>query len=42
MDRIEKSILSTSDLLEKSGYIKQIQAGLFTQMNLMKRMVINL
>lgn len=38
----KKSILSTADLLEKSGYTKQVQSGLFVQMNLMKRVINNI
>jgi prolyl-tRNA synthetase len=41
MMKVEK-IISTSDLLEKSGYIKQVQSGLFVQMNLMKRVINNI
>ena len=40
--KIGKGNLSTSELLEKSGYIKQIQSGLFVQMNLMKRVINNI
>jgi prolyl-tRNA synthetase len=40
--KIGKDNLSTSDLLEKAGYIKQIQSGLFVQMNLMKRVINNI
>lgn len=39
--RFEKNI-STSELLEKSGYIKQVQSGLYVQMNLMKRVINNI
>ena len=39
--RFEKNI-STSELLESSGYIKQIQSGLYVQMNLMKRVINNI
>jgi prolyl-tRNA synthetase len=42
MSRVGKDILSTSELLEKAGYIKQVQSGLFVQMNLMKRVVNNI
>ncbi len=43
MSRIEKNtILSTSELLERTGYIKQVQSGLFVQMNLMKKVVNNI
>ncbi len=42
MSRVGKEIISTTDLLEKSGYIKQVQSGLFVQMNLMKRVVNNI
>jgi prolyl-tRNA synthetase len=41
MRRIEKGNLSTADLLERSGYMKQIQSGLYVQMNLMKRLINN-
>jgi prolyl-tRNA synthetase len=41
--KIAKGVeVSTSDLLEKNGYIKQIQSGLFVQMNLMKRVINNI
>ncbi len=42
MNRVGKDTLSTSELLEKAGYIKQVQSGLFVQMNLMKRVVNNI
>lgn len=42
IERFNKQTLTTAELLEKSGYIKQIQSGLFVQMNLMKRVVNNI
>jgi len=43
MQRIEKGEkLSTSELLERSGYIHQVQSGLFVQMHMMKRVINNL
>ena len=39
--RIGKDV-STSELLEAAGYIKQVQSGLYVQMNLMKRVVNNI
>jgi prolyl-tRNA synthetase len=41
LSRFDKNI-STAELLEKSGYIKQIQSGLYVQMNLMKRVINNI
>lgn len=42
MQKFGKGNLSTSELLEKSGYIKQIQSGLFVHMNLMKKVINNI
>lgn len=42
MQKFGKDNLSTSELLEKSGYIKQIQSGLFVHMNLMKKVMNNI
>jgi len=41
LQKFDKNIkLTTTELLEKSGYIKQVQSGLFVQMHLM-RLVLN-
>lgn len=37
-----KDNLTTAELLENCGYLKQVQSGLFVQMNLMKRVVNNI
>lgn len=39
---INDKFISTTDLLEKSGYIKQIQSGLFVQMNFAKLVINNI
>lgn len=43
MNKIDKNTkLSTADLLERTGYIKQVSSGLFVQMHLMKLVMNNI
>lgn len=42
MQKIGKGNLSTTELLEKAGYIKQIQSGLYVHMHLMKKLMNNI
>lgn len=43
MNKIDKNVkLSTADLLERTGYIKQVSSGLFVQMHFMKLVINNI
>lgn len=42
MNKVGKEKLSTADLLERTGYIKQVSSGLFVQMHFMKLVMNNI
>lgn len=42
MNKVGKERLSTADLLERTGYIKQVSSGLFVQMHFMKLVMNNI